>query len=31
VPQTKFSELCRMMALADLELLSKEARGKRAY
>jgi GDPmannose 4,6-dehydratase len=31
VPSTKFEELARMMALADLELLSKEARGKRAY
>jgi GDPmannose 4,6-dehydratase len=30
-PTTKFQELARMMALADLELISKEARGKRAY
>jgi GDPmannose 4,6-dehydratase len=31
VPQTKFEELCRMMAQADLELLSKESRTKRAF
>ena len=30
-PRTKFEELCRKMAQADLELLSKEARGKRAF
>jgi len=30
-PQTKFEELCRKMALADLELLGKESRGKRAF
>jgi GDPmannose 4,6-dehydratase len=30
-PQTKFEELCRKMALADLELLGKDARGKRAF
>jgi GDPmannose 4,6-dehydratase len=30
-PQTKFEELARMMARADLELMSKETRGKRAF
>jgi GDPmannose 4,6-dehydratase len=31
VPKTKFEELCRKMAVSDLELLGKESRGKRAF
>ena len=31
IPRTKFQELCRMMALADFELLGKESRTKRAF
>jgi len=31
VPKTKFEELCRMMAVADLELLQKGSLDKRAY
>jgi GDPmannose 4,6-dehydratase len=31
VPKTKFEELCRMMALADLDLIQKGSHDKRAY